>query len=121
MPAEMQGRRILLPDGYGSGKIGPYWLLTNAGDYCGPDKGEYTGGIPAVHFLLPIAADADDDPKWGRSQGAGLHHVQSPPHTFREEPDGTLTIRNSIGAGPPPYYWHGFLTEGRWELSPSKP
>jgi hypothetical protein len=112
MPVEMQGRRIPYQEG-----VDPCTLIKEAGDYCGPDRGEYSGGVPAVHFLLPIARDAVVP----RSEARALHHVQSPPHVFREEPDGTLTIRNSIGAGHGGYYWHGFLTAGRWELNPSKP
>lgn len=26
--------------------------------------------------------------------------------------DGSLEIRASIGCGPQPYYWHGYLDEG---------
>lgn len=95
-------------------KHDPYTSLVNAGDYCGPDDGQYTNGVPAVWFLLPIARD-ENVPHGARS----LHHVQSPPHKFIEDPDGSLTIRESIGAGPAGnYYWHGFLTKGRWQLQP---
>jgi hypothetical protein len=114
VPTEMQGRRVPLPEGIDD----PCFVVTNAGDYCGPDKGEYSNGIPCVWFLLPIARDLDTIIQEARS----LHHVQSPPHIFIEEPDGSLTIRESIGAGPRGnYYWHGYLTEGRWELNKSKP
>lgn len=103
----MQGRRIPW-DG-----TDPLSLLKEPGDYCGPIKG-YTSDNLAVYFLLPTATPAD--PKWGGVPQDGLHHVQSPPHVFTEEPDGTLTIRESIGAGPSGnYYWHGFLTNGWWE------
>ena len=110
MPVEMQGRRVTLPEG-----ADPYSVLKEAGDYCGPD-GRSTNGIPAVWFLLPTATPTD--PHWGGAPQDGLHHVQSPPHVFKEEPDGTLTIRESIGAGPSgAYYWHGYLNQGRWELT----
>ncbi len=111
MPTEMTGRRIPIPDD----KTDPYVTVTDAGDYCGPDKGEFSDGVPAVWFLLPIARDSDVP-----DQARYLHHVQSPPHVFTEESDGSLTIRESIGAGHGNYYWHGYLTEGRWELNRSK-
>ena len=48
-----------------------------------------------------------------------LHHVCSPPHEFRECPDGSLEIRASIGAVRTPqdppgdhFVWHGYLDEG---------
>jgi hypothetical protein len=78
--------------------------LERPGDYCGPITG-YTGpDTPAVFFLLPNARDKDA-PR-GQSH---IHHVVSPPHVFRECPDGSLEIRQSIGAMP---YWHGYLDEG---------
>jgi hypothetical protein len=103
MPIEMIGRRIPVVDP----NADPYSFVMEAGDYYGP-----------IWYLLPIARDPGV-PSMARS----LHHVQIPPHAFREEPDGSLTIRESIGAGPSStgYYWHGFLTEGRWELAKSKP
>jgi hypothetical protein len=110
MPAEMSGQRLPIPDK----DYDPYTLVRQAGDYCGPDKGEYTDGVPAVWFLLPIARDKD-----ASAAARSLHHVQSPPHIFTEEADGTLTIRESIGAGPrDAYYWHGYLTKGDWQLQP---
>lgn len=107
MPTEMQGRRVTLPPG-----ADPYTVIKEAGDYCGPVVG-WSGGTQAVFFLLPIARDSDV-----HGEARALHHVQSPPHVFHEEPDGTLTIRESIGAGPSSggYYWHGYLNQGRWEL-----
>jgi len=82
------------------------------GDYCGPVLG-WTGDKPCVFFLKPNARDADA-PKRARS----VQHVVSPPHTFTEEEDGSLTIRNSIGdmAGPGSESdgWHGYLTKGIW-------
>ena len=100
----MKGRRIPVVDP----PIDPCLMCTQAGDYYGPVMG-WSGDKPAVFFLLPIARDE------GIHGGArSLHHVVSPPHVFTEEPDGTLTIRESIGAGPQPYYWHGYLTRGEW-------
>lgn len=73
------------------------------GDYFGPTT-RYTGNKTAVFFLLPIAHEP------GAAPGAvTLHHVASPPHVFRECDDGSLEIRESIGAFP---YWHGYLDEG---------
>jgi hypothetical protein len=110
MPVEMRGRRIPVQPG-----VAPYDLLKEPGDYCGPDDGSWCGAV-SVYFLLPIARDEN-----AQGLARALHHVCSPPHTFREEPDGTLTIRNSIGAGSKPnYYWHGFLNEGCWELKHRK-
>lgn len=111
MPQEMQGRRV-----DGAPGVHPYGVLKEAGDYCGPVTG-FTGSNAAVFFLLPIARDPDV-----HGEARSLHHVQMPPHVFTEEPDGSLTIRESIGAGPGGnYYWHGYLTDGRWELNKSKP
>lgn len=79
------------------------------GDYSGPvDIGD---GRQAVYFLLPIADPTVSDP------GArSLYSVQSPPHTFRECPDGSLEIRASIGAygsdASKGYVWHGYLDKG---------
>lgn len=114
-----QGRRIPVnPDGTAE-QCDPYHLLTKPGDYYGPVMG-FTANRPAVFFLLPTATPTD--PKWGGAPQDGIHHVCCPPHSFIEEPDGTLTIRESIGAGPSNnYYWHGYLTNGKWELTKSKP
>ena len=107
MPVEMQGRRVPLPAG-----ADPYSILKEAGDYCGPVMG-WSGDKPGVYFLLPIARDPN-----AHGPARSMHHVVSPPHVFHEEPDGTLTIRESIGAGPSgAYYWHGFLNHGCWELN----
>lgn len=88
------------------------------GDYSGPYPG-YTGPDRTdVFFLLPIARD-----EGVRPEARSLHHVTSPPHVFRECADGSLEIRNSIGAGvliesadgdvrDGGYYWHGYLDEG---------
>jgi len=98
------GRRIpVSPD------LNPYRALQQAGDYYGPVMG-YSGDRPAVFFLLPTARD----PGVVGPERA-LHHVQSPPHVFTEEPDGTLTISASIAAGGTSNpYWHGFLERGQW-------
>lgn len=120
MPIEMQGRRLPVPPG-DDPIHAIYALLTEAGDYCGPfvaqsGRGGAKEGEMAsqVWYLLPIARDEGVD-----ACARCFHHSESPPHTFTEEPDGTLTIRNSIGAGPSTgYFWHGFLTKGRWQLDP---
>jgi hypothetical protein len=109
MPQEMIGRRLPVKDGDDC-----YGLLTQAGDYCGPFRPKPECQL-SVYYLLPIARD-----EGVHGEARALHHAESPPHVFREEPDGSLTIRESIGAGRP-FYWHGFLTEGRWELTKSKP
>ena len=101
----MKGRRIPVPE---SG----HPIVTEPGDYCGPVFG-FTGDKPAVFFLKPNARDADA-PRRARS----VQHVVSPPHTFTEEADGTLTITASIGdtAGTDSESdgWHGHLTKGDW-------
>ena len=91
----MIGRRIPTIDGKAV-------MPEQPGEYCGPVSG-YTGDLLAVFFLLPIARDPGAPP----GQRA-IHHVCSPPHKFRECPDGSLEIRESIG-NP---FWHGFLDEG---------
>jgi hypothetical protein len=83
------------------------------GDYCGPVKG-WTGDLPAVMFLKPNARD-DDAPVAARS----VQHVCSPPHTFAEEDDGTLTISPSISdrkrsGNTESDGWHGYLEHGVW-------
>ncbi|HEY6493777.1 MAG TPA: hypothetical protein VIZ43_10915 [Trebonia sp.] len=86
--------------------------LERAGDYTGPHlvRGYPEGERPNVWFLLPVHTGPD---MFGDGQqGSGLHGVTSPPWTFRECPDGSLEIRASIGCGPQPYYWHGYLDEG---------
>jgi len=83
------------------------------GDYFGPTR-DFTGDLPAVFFLKPNARDADAPP------GArSVQHVCSPPHTFRECPDGSLEIRASISNllrgdtdGHSDDGWHGWLDEG---------
>jgi hypothetical protein len=83
------------------------------GDYFGPAKG-YTGDLPAVFFLKPNARDEGVPPR-----SRSVNHVCSPPHTFRECPDGSLEIRPSISnllsrdtTGQSDDGWHGYLDEG---------
>jgi hypothetical protein len=101
----MKGRRIPVP-------AAGHPIVEQPGDYCGPVKG-FTGNLPAVFFLKPNARDKDA-PRRART----VHHVTSPPHTFTEEPDGTLTITPSIGdtagASSESDGWHGYLTKGEW-------
>ncbi len=102
----MQGKRLpLKPDGSAT-------VPTSPGEYCGPVTG-YTNGMPAVLFLKPNARDADA-PRRARH----VQHVVSPPHTFTEEPDGTLTIQPSLSefptGGGDSDGWHGYLEKGVW-------
>lgn len=85
--------------------------LEQAGDYSGPHPIIRDGAEDkVVWFLLPIHHGAG---KFDRpDEGSGIHGVYEPPWTFRECPDGSLEIRASIGCGPQPYYWHGYLDEG---------
>jgi len=85
--------------------------IENPGDYCGPITG-YTGpDMESCFFLLPnarselVCGEEVED----RGGQRAVHHVNFPPHTYRECPDGSLEIRNSIGAMP---WWHGYLDEG---------
>lgn len=94
-------------------RVGSLAEVTQPGDYYGPDAG-YTGGLPAVFFLKPNARDPDV-PARARS----VQHVCSPPHRFRECPDGSLEIRESISNllrrdrdGRSDDGWHGYLDEG---------
>jgi hypothetical protein len=85
--------------------------IDRPGDYYGPSRGD--GEYEHVFFLKPNARDADA-PAIARS----VQHVRIPPHTYRECPDGSLEIRQSIGdtrAEQPDSGsdgWHGFLDEG---------
>jgi hypothetical protein len=105
----MQGRRIPVPPD------GSFPAIERPGDYCGPLTG-WTGDLPAVFFLKPNARDAD-----APSRASRIHHVTSPPHTFTEEADGTLTLSPSIGdkngPGSESDGWHGHLTAGEWRLA----
>ena len=85
------------------------------GEYWGPVMG-YTGDKPAVFFLKPNARD-----EGASGIARSVQHVTSPPHSFTEESDGTLTIRASIGnmhvcgdGETRDDGWHGFLTAGEW-------
>lgn len=86
--------------------------IERPGDYCGPITG-YTGtDLESCFFLKPNARDPDV-PARSRS----IQHVNFPPHTYRECPDGSLEIRASIGSmigGNPDTDdgWHGYLDEG---------
>jgi hypothetical protein len=94
--------------------------LDQAGDYCGPvdevhqvDGQLVPTGATGVWFLLPTHEGKDmfDRP----TSGSGLHHVTSPPWVFRECPDGSVEIRESIACGrgsADGEYWHGYLDEG---------
>jgi hypothetical protein len=89
--------------------------IERAGDYAGPFDGTGAGGQPerSVWFLLPIHEGSGpfDRP----APGSGLHRVAEPPWVFRECPDGSLEVRESIACGrggPDGEYWHGYLDEG---------
>jgi len=102
MPAEIIGRRLPVVDGKPA-------VLERAGDYCGPVTGFSGPEKATVFYLLPIARDADA-PKGARA----AFHVCIPPHVATENPDGSLTLRESIG-NP---HWHGFLNAGhKWSLN----
>lgn len=105
----MKGRRIPVPkDGHP--------IVEQPGDYCGPVMGFAGPGQSTVFFLKPNARDPDAPPRARR-----VHHVNSPPHVFTEEPDGTLTITPSIGDtardSPESDGWHGYLTKGEWRIA----
>jgi hypothetical protein len=99
----VKGRRLPVVEGEHPTPLEP-------GDYVGP---VFHDGRWCVFYLKPNARDPDA-PKRARS----VHFVSSPPHSFHEEPDGTLTIRDSIGdkAGPGSESdgWHGYLERGIW-------
>jgi hypothetical protein len=93
-------------------------MPTEPGDYTGPVVG-YTGDLAAVFFLKPNAHD-----EGVVAHARSVQHVTSPPHTFTEEEDGTLTIAASISdlrssypeewKGEKSDGWHGFLEHGVW-------
>lgn len=125
MAREMVGRRIPVPIDPETGRPNVNLAYPfEPGDYCGPIIG-YTGDLPAVFFLKPNARDPDVP-----AHARAIQHVTSPPHTFRECPDGSLEIRNSIGDMHPVWGdggevvgqesdgWHGFLNSGhRWSMN----
>lgn len=76
-------------------------LPSEPGDYVGPVMG-YTGDKPAVFYVLP-----------NHPAGSTPAHVTSPPHSFTEEDDGSLSITASIEHKGEIYY-HGWLTRGEW-------
>ncbi len=80
---------------------------TEPGDYMGPIMG-YTDDKPAVFFLKPNARDPSAPPV-----ARSIQHVVSPPHVFRECPDGSLEIRESLGDmhNGVSDGWHGYLDE----------
>jgi len=87
--------------------------IERPGDYFGPVKG-YTGDKEACFFLKPNARDEGMPPR-----SRSIQHVCFPPHTYRECPDGSLEIRNSISnllrgdtTGVSDDGWHGYLDEG---------
>ena len=91
----MIGRRLQPVDG----KLPPVSDF-QPGDYCGPVT-TYTAGIPVVFYRLPV-----------NLVHGNFGHVASPPHTFRECPDGSLEIRESILHTGSAGTWHGYLDEG---------
>lgn len=107
----MKGSRLPIVDGKPT-------FPSTPGEYCGPVTG-YTGARPAVFFLKPNARDAGAHPL-----ARSVQHVTSPPHTFHEEDDGSLTIRASLGnmhslsdGRTEDDGWHGYLTRGEWVLA----
>ena len=87
--------------------------LTQAGDYFLDTIDDHGEHKRHVWFLLPIheGENVYDRP----TRGSGLHGVTEPPWRFRECPDGSLEIRESIACGRHEEggeYWHGYLDEG---------
>lgn len=100
-------------------RVGSFDGIGQAGDYC-LDTVIWTDGQERrrLLFLLPVhhGADVFDH----ADQGSGLHGIYEPPWTFTEHPDGSVSADPSIGCGPQPYYWHGYLRPGnQWEQLPS--
>ena len=105
--------------------------IVRPGDYYGPTD-TYSGTDRGVWFLLPIAdpdnpfdvwpEPPDNRAQWVEKRRNGLHRVAEPPWVFRECPDGSLEIRESIvaGRGTQPdetEYFHGYLDEGNvWRI-----
>jgi hypothetical protein len=86
--------------------------ILNPCDYFGPFMG-FTADLPAVFFLKPNSGNRDVLPT-----ARGIQHVVSPPHTFTENEDGSLTISPSISdkqrGSTKSDGWHGFLENGIW-------
>ena len=90
-------------------RVHDFTEIEQPGDYFGPEK---LDGTETCWFLKPNARDPDVPPR-----ARSVQHVNFPPHTYRECPDGSLEIRNSIGnliGGDPGTDdgWHGYLDEG---------
>lgn len=95
-------------------RVDSFAEIERPGDYWYDPAGSLTGSVPAIFFLKPNARD-EDAPRAARS----VQHVVSPPHTFRECPDGSIEIRASISnllrgdtTGATDDGWHGYLDEG---------
>jgi len=110
----MRGRRVATFDD-----------IERPGDYYGPiDEIDASGAVVgrAVWFLLPVAdpddpmrRDASSRAAWLATRRNGLHRVSDRIWDFRECPDGSIEIRESIACGrrdPEGEYWHGYLDEG---------
>lgn len=87
--------------------------IERAGDYC-LSTIEHQGVVKrCVWFLLPCH---EGTTKFDRpTPCSGLHRVDEPPWVFRECPDGSIEIRESILSGrgsPGGEYFHGYLDEG---------
>lgn len=110
----MIGRRIQHVDGQD-----PYHELTRLGDYTLITGGKYAhDGRPSVYFILPVAGPWQSDPIDG-VYTTDVKHLAScamPPHVFRECPDGSLEIRESLLVTRrwkgKEWQWHGYLDEG---------
>jgi len=94
-------------------RVASFGEIEQTGDYFGPTT-DYTGGVPAVFFLKPNARDNGAAPA-----ARSVQHVCSPPHTFTEHPDGSLSIDPSISnllrgdlTGQSDDGWHGYLRAG---------
>ncbi len=93
-------------------RVATFDEITQAGDYCSDIVIRDGIPCPQVWFLLPTHKGGD---KFDHvDQHSGLPGVSEPPWKFRECPDGSLEIRESIGCGlaSEGYYWHGYLDEG---------
>jgi hypothetical protein len=87
--------------------------IEKAGDYCLDEVIIDGVATPHVWFLLPIH---EGENKFDhKTPGSGLHGISEPPWVFRECPDGSLEVRESIACGrgsKDGEYWHGYLDEG---------
>lgn len=111
----MMGRRIKVEMSLdGTRPMHP--ALTRPGDYCGPITG-FIGKLPTVFFLKPNSHD-----KAATRRARCIQHVTSPPYTFVEEKDGSLSIKEIINdmsihnGRRVSDGWRGFLTKGEWHL-----